>query len=308
MSALRFEALGREYNRGWRVAGVVGVVLAVFGGVQVAVGAGVYVWERAHGRAPAEDFLDGLHPLFAFTLVNLSALSILVGLLSGVRLVTRQPLLSLFTAAPAPRWRRFAVGGATTAMVTAAVGVAEAIASPGSLQAPLPWADFWPAFGLALVLTPLQCLAEELCFRGFLLQLVSGRRARVRLAVCVSTTLFAAGHLPNPEARAGGWLYSVAVYGGFGLVLSLLAVREQGIELGWGVHTANNLFGLLVLSECEEASLLKLPALVRATHFDPWLSALPSLVVVCLVGLLTQWLIPARRVEAGGPLPDAESA
>lgn len=306
----RFEALGKPYNHKWRVAGVFAIVLALFIGTQVVVTLGVVVWAKTRGLALTDDveLFKAIPPLIGFVVANLSALSILVGLVAGVRLITHQPIGSLVAVALKPRWGRFGVGAGVTAVVIPVLGGLQALLFPGSLEASLEWGRIGPALALALAITPLQCLAEELLFRGFLLQLISGKKGRVRLAVTVTATLFALLHFPNPDGRTGGWLYSLVCYGGFGLTFAVLAVREQGIELGWGIHTANNLFGLLVFSESDEVSLIRLPALFRSTHFDPWLSAGSALLALGVIALVTQRLWPRPSVGAAPPRLSAELA
>jgi len=292
---LRFEALGTPYNRGWRPIGVVGVLMTV---VVLAQLAAAFFWTRALGRPLTEASLRELPGALSLAVLGLVAGLTLLGFLWGVHLITRQPLLLLGTVAPAPRWRRFGVGAAVTAVVVMAMTGLQALLLPGSFEAPLPWTRFLPMLAVGVLVAPLQSLFEELLFRGYLLQVLSGKHDRVRLAVALSAALFALLHLANPDVQVGGWLYGLTYYGGFGLTLALLTVREQGIELAWGIHAMNNLLSFCFIGESEEVSAYQLPVLFRSTHFVPWLSAALGLVALGLIALGTQRLWRPHHFDA----------
>ena len=92
-----------------------------------------------------------------------------------------------------------------------------------------------------LLTTPLQSMAEEVGFRGYLTQAVASwsRRRRVGIAagVVVSATLFALAH-----GAQDPWLFTDRF--AFGLVASWLAWRTGGLEAPVALHAANNLVSL----------------------------------------------------------------
>ena len=51
----------------------------------------------------------------------------------------------------------------------------------------------------------------------------------------------------NPEVISLGW-FAIVFYMLSGVFAALLTIMDDGIELSWGYHTANNFMGLLVLS------------------------------------------------------------
>ena len=89
-----------------------------------------------------------------------------------------------------------------------------------------------PGFLLTLVLWPLQCIAEEYICRGFLMQTVSSWTRVPIIGVIISALAFMAVHPYNGLGRI-----SIAI---MGVVLAFLAWYSFGLEVGSGLHVANN--------------------------------------------------------------------
>jgi uncharacterized protein len=157
----------------------------------------------------------------------------------------------LASVAPRIRWRWLAasVGPAVASLVVAVVlGTflpgAEGEDVAGGVNA---FTDTTRDFLLVVVLlTPLQAVAEEYAFRGYLTQafgsMIGNVRAARYLAVIGPAVLFAAAH--------GG--QSVPVFFdrlAFGLVAGILVIATGGLEAAIAYHVLNNLlaFGLALL-------------------------------------------------------------
>lgn len=100
------------------------------------------------------------------------------------------------------------------------------------------------AFLVIIVLTtPLQAAAEEYMFRGVIQRSAGSWIRSPRWAfvagTAVSAPLFAVAHFAEDW-----WL--IVYYLAFGILLSLLTQRTGGLEAAIAIHTANNLFLLLV--------------------------------------------------------------
>lgn len=93
----------------------------------------------------------------------------------------------------------------------------------------------WLTFGLLmLVSSPLQAAAEEVFFRGYLLQAVGSATGNRWVGVIGSAVVFALLHgLQNPALFA----HRLA----FGLVAGALVVLTGGLEAGIAAHIVNNL-------------------------------------------------------------------
>jgi hypothetical protein len=67
------------------------------------------------------------------------------------------------------------------------------------------------------------------------------------VAAAVNGLIFGGLHAFNPEVAKLGW-FAMAFYMISGFFAAFLAVMDDGIELSWGYHTANNFMGLLIVS------------------------------------------------------------
>lgn len=107
----------------------------------------------------------------------------------------------------------------------------------GSFQ-DLPDVRVLPASLVAiLILIPLQCIAEEYAFRGFVMQVFGSWAPSAWTPILIQTLLFTIGHSHN----ARGMLIIVCM----GLVTGILTARLGGLEAAIALHSANNLLSFL---------------------------------------------------------------
>jgi membrane protease YdiL (CAAX protease family) len=106
---------------------------------------------------------------------------------------------------------------------------------------------FLPLFFVAVVILLIQCAAEELVFRSFLLKWLGERTSNGLLQIIITGTIFGYLHASNPEVDAIG-NKALIYYIGTGVFLGLIAVIDDGLELTIGFHFANNLFAALIVT------------------------------------------------------------
>lgn len=150
-----------------------------------------------------------------------------------------------------------------------------------------------PFVFLALVFIPIQASAEELFFRGYILQ-VAGLRLRNMWVLCtLSGLLFGLPHLLNPEASVNYPLFGF-YYFAFGFTLAYISLRDGRLELALGVHIANNLFSVIFANYT--ITVLPTPSLFTITVLDAVYSVPAALVgMVIFVWLFT---VPLRGKAA----------
>ena len=100
---------------------------------------------------------------------------------------------------------------------------------------------------LSIILVPIQTGFEEILFRGFLLQLFGKVTQKGIYLIGINGLLFCALHLMNPEIDKLG-LFAVGYYLISGVFTSFITVMDNGIELSWGFHLSNNLFGIIIVT------------------------------------------------------------
>jgi membrane protease YdiL (CAAX protease family) len=120
------------------------------------------------------------------------------------------------------------------------------IANPGVVQWVFDPVGALPYVLVALLLIPIQTTAEELFFRGWILQWSDNGRRRRSVLAAVNGVIFALPHLANPEV-AGEDLIRIAGYVAVGYVWAWVTLRDQTMELAIGAHAANNISAALLV-------------------------------------------------------------
>ena len=136
----------------------------------------------------------------------------------------------------------------------------------------------WSALlGLAIVLVPIQTSAEELFFRGYVLQ---GLRLMTRnrlVLMMVIGLLFSIPHWGNPEMERGAFIYGALNYFVWGVFATAIALKDNGLELSLGVHAANNLFLYLFLTSPDSVVIVPSMFAVYTDGIDARLSLFGTL-------------------------------
>lgn len=244
------ESAARSGDTIWRYA--VGLAAVIGGGLALNVLLAA-LYHVAHWRNVALILGSpdaGAYPLsdrigaFAFLMGSLIAfLPVMRAVLPAWH---RRPWRTFLTAASHWRWPRLAASCAAMLGLLSVMLVLQLASAPGTLRLEGKWHDVAAFAAVAGFLVPLQVAAEEIFFRGYLMQAVA-RVTRIGLIrVAVPAALFTLAHWQNPETQQGaGWV--VASYASAGLYLGLLALVDEGLESAIGAHLAINLFAILVV-------------------------------------------------------------
>ena len=142
----------------------------------------------------------------------------------------------LFSVNGAIRWRYLLVCLALAGVVLGGVAAVTVVVSATPL-APQP--HFWLFLLVILMTSPLQAAAEEVFFRGFLLQALGSLVTNPWFGVVVSAAVFAFFHggqnVPLFLSRLS-----------FGLLAGALVLKTGGLEAAIGAHVVNNLLAYTV--------------------------------------------------------------
>jgi hypothetical protein len=292
-----FLALARRgQNAWWRYLVSLTIILVGWLGLSIVLGIGLALFTMLDGN-PATGLdletgsLLGVAPLVIMGLSLIGTISLLVSLFIAVRLVHQRPFLSLITPAPRVNWKRLAQGFAFFFVLVGVASLVEAALYPGRYE--LTWAPaaFFKSLPLLLVFVALQTTAEELVFRGYLMQSLGLLTRRAWIPAVASSFVFMLMHLANPEVRQDPLLIP-AYYFGVGLLFALVVLRDQRLELTIGAHAATVLFVALLVNYPH--SVLPTPAVFTTNTLDATYSliSLPVMGVIFYVGLL---VLPGRR-------------
>ncbi len=161
-----------------------------------------------------------------------------------------------------------------------------ALAPPEDLSLPPVDARLLAVVVVALLLTPLQCAAEEYAFRGLPMQLVGTWLRRPVVGVVLPVPLFVAGHGYDRVGQI-----DVAA---FALCMGFLVWKSGGLELAVVVHTANNL-PLFLASPLSPSSL-------QQGAVDPWLLLVSLPPMLATTAALTVWVSRTHGVRLLEPV------
>jgi len=206
-------------------------------------------------------------PPFDFIAVNFSIFMMLAGLAVTVKLIHRRPLRSLITPDALVDWRRIVRGALVWTIIAAVIATLEHALYPGRYYLSFNPERFFVYVALVLLLTPLQCLAEELVFRGYVMQGLGLFTRRPLAIAAVSSLVFTAPHLLNPEVHEHGAAIMAANYFAIGMLLATVTLRDGRLEIAIGAHAVNNMFLALIANY--ESSALATESVFTARELDP---------------------------------------
>lgn len=152
------------------------------------------------------------------------------------------------------------------------------------------WAQILP---LACIGIAAQTLAEELLFRGYLMQQLAARFRTPWIWALIPALAFAVLHF-DPGRMGTAAPVVVAIAALFGLLAADLTARSGGIGLAWGMHFANNTVGLVIMAA--QGSITGL-ALRVTESLEADMATQPLLVMAGVVPVLATWAILRRGLR-----------
>ena len=208
--------------------------------------------------------VEGVSPLVVYVVYNLAFPFFLLGIYLSVRHLHQRSFLTLITPAARISWLRIAQGFVVFFLIKTAEILLGYWASPESFTINFQLTDFLLFVPFVLVLTPLQTATEELFFRGYLMQGTAARLGKWA-AIILPSLLFMFLHLSNPEVTTqnnpAGALCLALCYLTTAVFLAWLTVKDNSLELAIGVHAANNIATLLLITS--DNSVLPSPAVLN---------------------------------------------
>ncbi len=259
---------------------------------QVVVGVGYSVSGRR------ESWPDYYRQAFAFERpvgmlgVNLGLATLIPIAVAVLAVLHRVRPRWLASVQPRTRWRYLLLCLPVAVVSLLGVQVGSELAS--GLPEIHPQQGFWGFLVVILVSSPLQAAAEEVFFRGYLLQALGSFFARPWFGILGSSVVFALLHgtqnLPLFVDRLA-----------FGLLAALLVWRTGGLEAGIAAHVVNNIFAFVI------AGLTSSIATLKTVQSLSWAAAaldVGSFALFAVLAYLTFRALRLRhRVDVGAVLP-----
>ena len=276
---LNLSSLGK--NNGWRYTLAIVFILSMWQVIGTIPYALVY-------------FLEWSRNVFVnYLAVSFSFIVFFASIWFAIRFIHQRPFLSLINPGLKINWRKALLGFGVWFLISAVSAVVDASIHPGTYQ----WTFEWPGWLwfslLAIPLTTIQTSAEELFFRGYLLQGFGRTIRNPWVLSLLSGLVFAVPHFLNPEMGTNFVLLAL-FYFGFGFFLTMITLRDNSLELALGIHAANNLFAVTIANY--SGSALTSISIFTSTGIDPVFNLI-SLMVGAGLFMLILKLIPSGSLE-----------
>ena len=206
--------------------------------------------------APGESPFVGVEATTLYVIHNLTFLFFFLGLALSLKLLHRRSLRTLITPAQQINWRRIGQGFS----VFFALKVTEILTAywmaPNHFTLAFRPRQFLFFLPFVFVLTPIQTTTEELFCRGYLLQAI-GIKFNKQIAIISTAVIFTFLHVLNPEVLTQScWSGAASLFSYYfmvGAFLAWLTLKDNTLELAIGVHAANNIATLLLVSSSNSA-------------------------------------------------------
>jgi uncharacterized protein len=247
------QILRGQWYAWWRsVAGVIlGLSLFLLVTTVVSQALVMVFWATTAGNQPYRDYFT---KAFAFELptgmlaVNLGLATLIPIAWALMAMIHQMRPRWLSSVQPRIRWRYlFGCLAIAAIALNGVMLLSTTVGKPLSVQSQQ---DFWAFFAVIVLTSPIQAAAEEIFFRGYLLQALGSLVARPWFGVIASSVVFA---LLHGTQNVPLFVDRLA----FGLLAGLLVWRTGGLEAGIAAHVINNVFAYLIAGLTTSVAALK---------------------------------------------------
>jgi len=205
----------------------------------------------------------------------------------GQKFLHKRTIKSLHTAASKIRWGRGLQAFLVTWIVLGVFTAVLHFTGISPVKSNFGAGRFLSYALVCLLFLPLQSGTEEIIFRGYLNQGFTHILKNKWAAFIITSLMFMAMHLANPEALAGkesGILaLTMSSYFIFGFIACLMVWMDDGLESAIGFHAANNTFAGIFVNY--EGSVLPTPSLFMATS-NPYIDVFIAIASLSLIALI----------------------
>ena len=260
-------------NRFWWYLLVLFITIVVMFGVQIAL---MVVGMIIQG---SPDVL-AYPPLMLLVITMLPFGAVALVLLLGIRLIHNRNLWTVISPGKRFRFPLFLSAGLLWFMLTAASDVLMSVIYPGNYELNTDFGAIITYTLVAVGLVAVQIFAEELFFRGYLMQGFGQLWKNAVFVIIMQAVLFGLLHGINPEVEEYGLLLTMPFYIGMGLLLGFLTLKTNGLEAALGIHFFNNMYATTFVTF--EASALTSPALFMIQDYKSVASLLSFFIISAL--------------------------
>lgn len=171
-----------------------------------------------------------------------------IAFLISIKKIHHKTLTSVLTGYDKFRFNRFWFAFAIWSVLVGIATLVEYLLNPQAFTFSFDLSGFLIGLILLVVFMPIQSGFEEVFFRGYLMQGLSLITKNGILPLIITSLLFGAAHMSNPEAKEYGWALMLTYYVFFALFMGAITLIDEGLEIAIGIHTANNIMASILVS------------------------------------------------------------
>ena len=198
-----------------------------------------------------------------------------IGFYIGVRFFHHKFLTSVLTGYEKFRFKRFWFAFSVWGLLLVALVLAEYFLFPGEIRIQLDgksdvfnFSGFFISLLIMVIFMPVQTGLEEVVFRGYLIQGLAQVVKNGYVPLIITSILFGLAHMSNPEVKAYGWPIMLTYFCAFALFMGALTLLDEGLELAFGIHFANNIISSVLVSSPN--SVIKTYSVFETKSQDPY--------------------------------------
>jgi len=222
-----------------------------------------------------------------FLLILLSFPASLIAPYLGQKFLHNRSIKSLHTAASEIRWSRGLQAFFVTWLVLGSFTAVLHFTGISTVRSNFGAERFISYSLICLIFLPLQSGTEEIIFRGYLNQGFHHLIKNKWIVFTITSLMFMAMHLANPEAVAGKesglHLLTMSSYFLFGFIACLMVWMDDGLESAIGFHAANNTFAGIFVNY--EGSVIPTPSLFMSSS-NPRIDVFLAIASLSLIGFI----------------------
>ncbi len=291
-----FHSAAQSRPQIWRtLLGLFIIVLCFFGSTFAVIFGGSRLFQLT-----PQEIVAGSTPT-AVALMFLTFIGAHVGLWITLRLLHKRRYPSLYGSANKLNWRQFRLGmlAAFSLLVIVSLLGFTAPAFVSLDEMPEPTANMafqdWAIVILpVLLLIFLQSFAEELVFRGYLLQQLRARFKSFWIWAILPSAFFGVSHFDFATYGNNAYLYVLATTI-FGAAMALITVKTGNIGAAAGIHFCNNaMMTLLGTKETLDGASLFITEIAPKGAYMSYSMILQS--IVTLISLAIWWKVTQRKL------------
>jgi len=211
-----------------------------------------------------------------------------IGFVTGIKRFHKKTITSVFTGYERFRFKRFWLAFGVWGSLLALAVMVSYLTSPEDFEINFNAGGFLISLVILFIFMPIQTGIEEVVFRGYLLQGFSQIFKNGIIPLFITSLLFGLAHMSNPEVREYGWQIMLTYYVCFALFMGGLTLLDEGLELAFGIHFANNLISSILVTSPH--SVIKTYSLFNAKSEDPG-SEIILWFCMAIVTFIIFWLI-----------------